>query len=171
MKNTVRACRFEPLVPATDEQIDDLAIRIHEPIEGEYREFLKTTNGGTPYFDSFDLPDGDGSSIDRFYSTNSPDDALSRETFADRYPPGFIPIARCEGGDLILMSTDSGAIYFWEHEFEADDGIIPDLSNMTLVATGLRDFLQNLFREELGSDGQFIEFRQAAAEADVPPYE
>jgi len=67
--------------------------------------------------------------------------------FYSRIPPGFIPIARDPGGNLFIMSlneTERGAVYFWEHEAEADEGDPPSLDNIYKVAESFNDMINIL---------------------------
>lgn len=76
-----------------------------------------------------------------------------------RVPEGFLPIADSAGGNLICLALhdeDRGAVYFWDHSWEAEEDEIPDMRNMTLVATSFTDFLVNLqpvTTNELGPTG------------------
>ena len=67
--------------------------------------------------------------------------------WVDRVPAGFIGIAESAGGNLICLSLgseDQGAVYFWDHNWEAEDGEVPDMSNMTLVAHSFSEFIDAL---------------------------
>lgn len=54
-------------------------------------------------------------------------------------------------GNLILLSlknADRGKIYFWDHEMEANEGEIPDYSNLTLIANSFEECITSLCGEE-----------------------
>jgi hypothetical protein len=64
-----------------------------------------------------------------------------------RLPNNLVPIANDPGGNLFCISTsgdDEGKIYFWQHEFEVEDGEEPDYSNVFFVANSIEDFINNL---------------------------
>jgi SMI1 / KNR4 family (SUKH-1) len=64
-----------------------------------------------------------------------------------RLPDNLIPVCNDPGGNLFCISTygdDEGKIYFWEHEFEVEDGEEPNYSNVFFVANSLEDFIDNL---------------------------
>lgn len=70
------------------------------------------------------------------------------ETYCQRVPQGFVPIAELPGGnqlciDLNSDSSNFGKIYLWDHENECDGG----LDNTYLVANSFSDFI-NSFKEE-----------------------
>jgi cell wall assembly regulator SMI1 len=125
------------------------------PLPVDYRKFLEFYNGGYPEPDAFYFSNGeDGSSVDRFLSLGCEKhhDLLKYfNTYKDRIPPGFLPIAHDPGGNLILISLndDSPGIYFWDHEAEADEGEIPSTDNMYVISSTLSEFLACLHQQEL----------------------
>jgi hypothetical protein len=121
----------------------------------DYREFLLKTNGGQPEKPLFSFYEQDhGSCIDHFFGIKKSfnDNILLKQKNAGiRFPDNFLPIAREICGNLILLSVknaDRGKIYFWDHEMEADEGEIPDYSNLTLIANSFEEFIASLRDEE-----------------------
>lgn len=121
----------------------------------DYREFLLKTNGGQPEKPLFSFYDkSDGSCISKFLGIKKSfnDNILLKQKDAGlRFPNNFIPIGSDVYGNLILLSVknaDRGKIYFWDHEMEADNGEIPDYSNLTLIANSFEEFIASLRDEE-----------------------
>ena len=121
----------------------------------DYRDFLLKTNGGIPEKNTFYFYDkSNESSIDEFFGVKKGfnNNILLKQKYAgDRVPENFLPIAREALGNLILLSVknaDRGKIYFWDHEMEADDGEVPDYSNLTLIANSFEEFIASLRDEE-----------------------
>lgn len=120
----------------------------------DYKTFLLKYNGGRPAHDVFDfyLYKEDASSVNMLFS-------LGKEKFFNLYsfyinykqriPLGFIPIANDPGGNLILMNLidAKNGIYFWDHEFEADEALneIPSMSNMCLIKPSFNEFIDSLY--------------------------
>lgn len=72
-------------------------------------------------------------------------------TYANRVPPGFLPIADDQAGNLFciaLMEPNRGEIYFWDHDFEAEEGEEPTQDNMHRVARSLMDLLDRIHLED-----------------------
>lgn len=119
---------------------------IHE----SYIDFITKHNGGYPSHEVFtyyrngiaydsilqrflDLADDSDSSIYKYI-----------DIFTGRIPKDFIPIGYDPGGNLILMKNfgdDNGAIFFWDHEGEADEG---DTNNLFFVSNNISEFLSDL---------------------------
>lgn len=121
----------------------------------EYRKFLSTYNGGYPFPDAFAIADiEDESTVDRFLQLGAgPHSNLEKymTTYTGRLPNDLFPIAHDPGGNLICIGIDGdcfGKIYFWDHEFEADENE-PDYSNVYLIADSFIEFLENLYELEL----------------------
>ncbi|EKS0980396.1 SMI1/KNR4 family protein, partial [Escherichia coli] len=71
--------------------------------------------------------------------------------YKDRIPSEFFPIAHDAGGNLILMgpNSDDNKIYFWDHEIEADEGDMPDMSNVYLISQSFSVFINSLYEVEI----------------------
>lgn len=120
-----------------------------------YRYFLKKYNGGYPQPDGFDFANGeDGSSVDKFLEiSDSKNESLIEyfNQYKNRIPKNYAPIAKDPGGNLILIGVngEKAEVYFWDHENEVDDGDIPGMDNMSLIASNFDDFINNLYEIEI----------------------
>lgn len=120
-----------------------------------YREFLKKHNGGYPQPDGFDFADGDdGSSVDKFLDiSGSKSESIIEyfNTYKNRIPKNYFPVAKDPGGNLILIGiNNSGSdIYYWDHENESEDGDVPGMDNMHLIASNFDEFIDNLYEIEI----------------------
>lgn len=88
--------------------------------------------------------------VDRFLGVNAPEFFNLEhylKVYQDRIPPDQFPIAYDPGGNLIVISTsgpETGSIYFWDHELEAEDGQPPTRKNLYLIAPSFEAFLTKL---------------------------
>ncbi|MBD2800046.1 SMI1/KNR4 family protein [Xenorhabdus sp. M] len=146
--------------PVNEGLISDFEQKIGSSLPNEYRLFLEKYNGGYPEPSSFQFFDSDniedGSSVDRFLSLGCEKYHDLNQYFInykDRIPPNFLPIAHDPGGNLILISLnhDKPAIFFWDHEFEADEdeGELPNMSNVHFISHSFPDFLKRLCKTEI----------------------
>lgn len=111
-------------------------------------------NGGQPQPNSFRFfsDRNDASSVDRFLSLGKEKNSnLLRyyNNYQDRIPLGFIPIAHDAGGNLVIMGlkTDNNKVYFWDHEFEVDEGEQSNMDNVHLISQSFSIFLNDLYEE------------------------
>jgi hypothetical protein len=152
---------MKPQITETSRPLKEIDIRRFEqnhgrPIPAAYREFLLRHNGGDPdpcHFKIRNAPKGIPKTgavkaflgIDVSEPTLALDYTLSR--FRDRVPPDLFPIARDPGGNLICIATQgagSGKVYFWDHEFEAEEGQPPTRKNLYLIADSFEGFMEEL---------------------------
>ena len=141
--------------PITEQDLAAVESRIGRAIPASYREFLLRHNGGRPEQPSeFSMRDQSGrdqvGTVDRFLGINA-DEFFNLEsylkTYADRIPPSFFPIAYDPGGNLIVISTEgdsAGAVFFWDHEFEADEGKPPTDRNLYPISDSFEGLLSEL---------------------------
>jgi len=62
-----------------------------------------------------------------------------------RLPLELIPIAHDPGGNLICISSESGSIYFWDHEKEMPDYKKEwEFNNVYLISNSLQSFFDSL---------------------------
>ena len=115
-----------------------------------YKDFILSTNGGTPDKTIFFMRDGREGEIRNFFGI-VPDygrGLLERiKMFSGRIPKNMLPIANDSGGNLVLLSvsgSDYGKFYFWDHNWEAEEGKVPDYSNLTLIADSFDEFINGL---------------------------
>ncbi len=134
--------------PVQDAELDAFESKVGVRFPAEYRAFLKSHNGGRVRPATLRAhPNG---RIKSFVSIGPPVDATYYwQTFKipkePRMPPEHIPIARCDGGNLLTLVIDGptrGQIFYWDHEEEGGDTYTYD--NLTLVAANLDDLLANL---------------------------
>jgi hypothetical protein len=75
--------------------------------------------------------------LDQWGLPNPHDLLRNLNVYANRVPPGFLPIARAPGGNLICLvihGDHTGAVYYWDHETQ---GVL-------LAARTFSDFLSAL---------------------------
>jgi hypothetical protein len=116
-----------------------------------YKEFLLLTNGGSPKKSI--LSKDEEYEVRNFFGI-IPDYSYGllerKKMYENRIPNNMFPIANNSGGDLFLMSVkgpDYGKIYFWDHNWEAEEGQEPNYSNLTLVADSFDEFINGLKNE------------------------
>ncbi|ALB68748.1 SMI1/KNR4 family protein [Cronobacter dublinensis] len=142
--------------PIADEAISDFEKKVDLLLPDDYKEFLKTYNGGQPVPNAFRFyaERDDGSSVDWFLSLGKEKYSNLQkyyQNFKERIPADFLPIAHDAGGNLIILANneENTGIYFWDHEYEADEGEVPTMDNVYFIAKSFSDFLKNLHETEL----------------------
>lgn len=117
----------------------------------DYRGYIKTTNGGTPQKNSFNIPGQGDDVVNRFFSLVSKNKSetlpYAIKLYKERIPGEMIPIGNDPGGNLILISTKGdqrSCIFFWDHDTEADDEPQPFYGNITLVSKSFSSFIESL---------------------------
>lgn len=141
----------EPKKPTSDARISEIEKELGISLPLQYRNFLLRYNGGHPIPDGFvfkEAPYGD-SCVAWFLAIDS---ELSNfvETFEcmrDRMPRELIPIADDPGGNQICIAVagpNTGAVYFWDHEHEVDEGDVPTYQNISLIANSFDEFIDSL---------------------------
>jgi SMI1-KNR4 cell-wall len=127
--------------------------RLGRRIPEDYRKFLlQERNGGRPAANVSALPEARrvGVGVTDFLGVGHPDDTdLLRvsEQYRDRVPADLLPVAHAEGGNLVCLSLggrDRGAVYFWDHEEEAEEGASPTRENLYRIAESFHDFAASL---------------------------
>jgi len=145
----------KPALTASD--LDDLERRLSIKLPDDYRQFLIRQNGGRPVSPVFTFVESSrgptDSSVAWFLSvhqgkySNFEKDFRNFKVVQRRMPDNLVPIAHDPFGNEICMSfsgDDRGAIYFWDHESEADEGEEPTYNNCYLIAKSLTEFLDGL---------------------------
>lgn len=64
--------------------------------------------------------------------------------YDDRYPSSMLPIASAGGGDLILIGIKDeyqSKIFYWSHDFEAEESGSQYFENIEFVSNSLKEFL------------------------------
>jgi hypothetical protein len=142
-----------PPEPADEMSVAQAERRLGRRIPEDYREFLlQERNGGRPAANVSVLPEARrvGVGVTDFLGVGHPDDTdLVRVSaqYRDRVPADLLPVAHAEGGNLVCLSLvgrDPGAVYFWDHEEEADEGAPPTRENLYRIAGSFRDFAASL---------------------------
>jgi hypothetical protein len=131
--------------PAPDEALRDLEASVG-PLPEDYRRFLSEGDGARlVQFNSIIGSEFGG--IREIFSLADPDGSYRKlphvmKVYKDRVPGGFLPIADDQAGNLYLLGLTEpyiGQVYFWDHEFEADEGELPTFDNMHLVARSFQE--------------------------------
>ena len=142
-----------PPQPADETSVAQAERRLGRRIPEDYREFLlQERNGGRPTANVSVLPEARrvGAGVTDFLGVGHPDDTDLAEVSAqyhDRIPADLLPVAHAEGGNLVCLSLgdhDRGAVYFWDHEEEAEEGEPPARRNLHRIADSFRDFAASL---------------------------
>lgn len=140
----------------SEEDVAAFELRVGRSIPSPYRAFLLRHNGGYPDPSDF-LVKGSGrgpdlmGTVEQFLGIGVEDEYAEIERYLsmykDRIPADYFPIAQDPGGNVICMATegsDTGKIFFWDHEEEAEEGEPPTRQNLYQVAETLDAFLQQL---------------------------
>ncbi len=137
--------------PVSKRALRALERQLGLPLPREYAAFLKARNGAVPGPNSCDLPAAQrvGVAVNCFFGVGWPraDTYDAMRLYKGRVPGRYLPIADAEGGNLIcigLGEPDDGAVYFWDHEFEAEDGQLPRTDNLHLLTDSFSDFFAHL---------------------------
>lgn len=142
-----------PPQPADETSVARAERRLGRRIPEEYREFLlHERNGGRPSSNISVLPGARrvGVGVTDFLGVGHSDDTdLARVSaqYHDRIPADLLPVAHAEGGNLVCLSLgghDRGAVHFWDHEEEAEEGEPPARRNLHRIADSFRDFAASL---------------------------
>jgi cell wall assembly regulator SMI1 len=145
--------------PLDEKRIAALEMQIGYRLPKEYRAFLAAHNGGY----------ANGSNAFRYKYERGPytesrinellgltaeygslDKNYLRMAALGRIPEKLLPIADDPFGNLICISLagkDCGAVYFWDHENEPDDGN-QEFRNIHLIADSFDEFLSGLVPPE-----------------------
>jgi hypothetical protein len=150
--------------PTSEERLATFEATHQFKLPPDYRRFLLNHNGGRPrpgcvnfryrnretaccvhYF--YGLHDGAAwAQLER-----------AAEICAGRMPDGFLPIGPDPGGNQFVLTTsgpDAGAIFFWEHEYEADEGEPPSTENLWRLASSFDELLERMAEFTEPSAGQ-----------------
>lgn len=135
----------------TDEQLAAFERLIEGVLPDDYRQFLKSENGGRPEPNSFRFKLRDGreedGAVHYFYALHEGQIGSLEskfEIFRERIPPDYLAIATDSFGNQILLriaARNPGKIYFWDHEKEED---VPTLRNMSSIANSFTEFVGSL---------------------------
>jgi len=135
----------------TTRALSALENKIPGQLPSPYRAFLLQNNGGRPEENSFSMLQQGLGGVVTFFGIlgkgKEGDLNTKRLSMADRVPIRYLPIADAEGGNLLVLSLappDLGAVYFWDHELEAEEGEPATKDNLYPIAQSFDEFLQKL---------------------------
>lgn len=119
----------------------------------DYRGFLLNFNGGIPDTSNacfLFTHQREGSVISNFYglTKGSYNILKAYQDVGSRYPKNMLPVGDDVFGNRILLSVkgnDRGKVYFWDHEYEAEENTKPSYNNLTLIADSFKDFIKSLY--------------------------
>jgi len=156
----------------TDHQITQFEELIGARLPDEYRQFLKSCNGGQVGKDFLDSLSFDENIGIRWFGGFRNEYSLSLEQHRDRYQcstPAPIPL------DLIWIGSDvfgnaiclgihglhRGKVFFWDHEYQPDpdvwDGSVEMSENIWDVTDSFQDFVKQLRTDaEMEAIGPFL---------------
>ncbi len=132
------------------ERLAGLEEQIGHSLPRQYREFLLEHNGGYPRPQEFRGGEGGtGGLVDAFLGIHGGDfDDLAWyvATYKGRIPSGCVPIAHDPFGNLICIcvgGTETGRIFFWDHERELEKDAVEGRSNVRLISKDFGQFLRS----------------------------
>lgn len=128
--------------------------KIGHRLPEDYRQFLKSSNGGILSDElAFNFTE-DGKPSDtvlsEFYTLaddaefGTLNDAIEVFVHENRMPSWFLPIADDVFGNQICISLandDIGCIYFWNHEDEAESSDNSKFKNISRISTSFSEFV------------------------------
>ena len=141
-----------PPTQPTEEELRLLEEELGVRLPDDYRAFLVKFNGGRPEPNWFPVQGELGmGGVDLFLGVRGAgdwDDLLTaKRRLLERMPAHMLPIADAECGNVICLSlgtSDSGSVYYWDHELEADEGEVPTYSNLFKVADSFSAFFDSI---------------------------
>jgi hypothetical protein len=140
---------------ATPELLAAFEEVIEARLPEDYKAFVLSTNGGTPFPDTYIVNDGEEEweSNVFFYGLQTGHHSLyslptNYEEYAGRIPSGLIPIGNDYGGNLICISVTQetyGQIFFSHHDYFSYNDEEPCEDGTYFVAPSFSAFFDNLF--------------------------
>jgi hypothetical protein len=152
--------------PVSAQKIAAFERRFGIKLPADYKQFLRTTNGGIPDPNCFNVPDRGEALADYLYGVREERTYCDLEweqrqaSHWDPLPPGFVAIGHDPGGSTLLLATlgeDAGRVFFWDRSglWVREDG-----HNTFPLAASFTAFIESL--RELPEDSE------PGAEADRP---
>jgi hypothetical protein len=139
------------LPPVSEDALKLFQTIVETSLPKDYLAHLRKYNGGYPVPAAFNFSDGSpGSTVEEFFRINSHethnDFVRNLKLYSERLPDEFLPIAYDAFGNIVCLGLRQhrGEVYFWDHEFEADDGEQPTMRNMVKIADSFEAFLNGL---------------------------
>lgn len=120
----------------------------------DYRHFLLAHNGGRPRPGcvNFRWQGRESAGCVHYFYGLHEGPAWARldravRIYDGRMPAGFVPIGPDPGGNqfsLVTAGPEAGAVYFWHHEYEADEDDTPATDNLSWVAGSFAELLERM---------------------------
>ena len=121
-------------------------LRIGFELPADYRAFLLKYNGGRPGPNMIRNAEIGDCCVKQYFGIRE-EEHFSLETkwqrMRQRVLADQLAIAIDDFGNLFCISVgtdDYGALYFWDHEWEAEEGEEPSYQNLTRLAVSFSDF-------------------------------
>ncbi len=138
--------------PATTKQVVAVEKVLSVKLPADYKKFLRTTNGGVPKPDCFNVPDRGDALCGILYGIHDERDPADLEweqeqaSQWDPLPPGLVAIGHDPGGNTFLLATSgkqAGTVFFWDRNglWIREDGhnTFPVAKSFTAFIAGLRE--------------------------------
>jgi len=154
-KNKIRKqlIELDGLKSIEEDDVKKFETRNNITLPATYRQFLLLNNGGYPDLSRFSF-DKNIRVVNCFLPLVAPTgyyDSMVNyiSVYADRYPSNdMLPIASSGGGDMILVGYSSkylGKIYYWNHNFEAEEAGKDYFENIKNISSDFNNFLNILY--------------------------
>ena len=136
--------------PASAAAVNATEKRLGVKLPSDYKQFLRTINGGSPEPRKFLVPDRGAALADILYGVRSERTHADLEyeqkeaTLWDPLPTGFLAIGHDPGGNTFLLATkgaDAGRVFFWDRN---GLWVRADGRNTFPVATSFTAFVASL---------------------------
>lgn len=157
---TLELTKLKSFRNTTFDEIVALEQQINIRLPKDYVEFLLRYNGGRPKKNSCDLIEVIDTiettcGISWFYTLAEDYNYNLFENyqiFLNRMPKELIPIASDGCGNQICLAVQGdnyGKVYFWDHDWEHDEGEEPTYRNIYLIANSFTEFVNKLYEYKL----------------------
>lgn len=147
-------------------EIKNIEEKYNITLPKDYVNFIIKTDGGDPedHIIYFKYDDGIESSACVKYFLAFVDSSQYRNIkfglsylHENRVPKGYFPFAYDDGGNLFCISTNSsnyGHVYFWNHEWEAEEDEEPTMNNMYYICDSFTDFINEKMDTNVPEDNE-----------------
>ena len=136
-------------------QLDVCEMFLGTSLPSDYRAFLLESNGGKPALAAFAIGSSNSSRVQYFYGIHRGPSwsnlVGTLKNYENRMPEGILPIGGDPFGNQVCLALrrNRGAIYFWDHEGEADQNETSPYRNMTKLAASFTEFLRGLRADDI----------------------
>jgi hypothetical protein len=147
--------------PTNLKEIYEFEHQINAKLPQAYVEFLLQYNGGRPKQDAYHMIEPTHETLGLFegvewFYTLAEDEIYNLQEiyklYLDRLPKELIPIASDGFANQICLAVrgdNYGKVYFWDHDWEAEEGEEPTYSNVYLIANSFAEFIDKLYEFNL----------------------